>query len=254
MSYLNAMRDQEALVPSSEFAKHGGDAASFLRWSSDPLDPDEADDEIVVTSVRRLLRVAVAAADAGARFAHEEAEMDPAAWMIAPRVLFGGRPAIEACQDLDGFCRSIVLHGLRLGMDADPEAVDALLSDDGSDENAAYDLDEDGPVVNDADDIRLPGPLLLTCWIGCGLPADRLFAFCGLVTDRPADLVERVIARYGAAAAAKAEFQVGFDGTTAMATAMISAAMANTLALASRDPECPLARGLDVAVEQRFAA
>lgn len=254
MSYLNPVRDQEALVLSNEFAKRAGDAASLLRWSFDPLDPDEADDEIVVTSSRRLLRVAVAAADAGARFANEEAGVDPAAWMLAPRVLFGGRPAIEACQDLEGFCRSIVLHGLNLGVDADPDAVDALLSDDGSDESPDYDLDEYGPFGDDVDDVRLPHPLLLTCWIGCELPADRLFAFCGLVTDRPADLVERVIARYGAAAAAKAEFQVGFDGTSAMATTMISAAMANTLTLASRDPECPLARGLDVAVEQRFAA
>lgn len=64
-------------------------------------------------------------------------------------------------------------------------------------------------------------------------------------------LVERIIGRYGSCAA-DAEFAVGFDQTASWATAMISDAMADTLALAAADPGSPLAAGLDVVVEQRF--
>lgn len=236
----------------------GQDAAAgsaLGRWTCDPMEPDAPGDEILVTSSRRLLRVALAAADAGARFALEDLEQDAAAWMLTPRALFGGRPAIEACQDLEDFSRSIVLHGLRLGMGADPDAINVILANDGPPcTKASTGIDaQDGKDV-DPSQVRLPRPLLLTCWIDGGETSVRLFAFCGLVTDRPADLVERVIGRYGAKAAAAADFCVGFDQTTSMATAMISEAMTHMLMMAADDPASPLAHGLDVVVEQRFAA
>lgn len=52
------------------------------------------------------------------------------AWLLAPRALFGGRRPLEACQDRTGFVRAALLHGLSLGMDADPGEVDALADDD----------------------------------------------------------------------------------------------------------------------------
>lgn len=226
-------------------------AAPSARWDIDPLEADAADDEVVVTTRRRLLRLAIAATDVGGRFAMDGMERDAAAWMLAPRTLFDDRSPIDACQELDGFNRNVVLHGLGLGMDADPSYIDDLLSDD-----AVVDID-------DLDDLRtdvvvpFPAPRhpkLLTCWVDVERDGGRLFAFYALVTDRPQDLVERVVGRFGTSAATSADYGVGFDRTTALATAMISPAMADMLLLVAEDPSSSLAAGLDVVVEQRFAA
>jgi hypothetical protein len=223
------------------------------RWGQDPLEPDAAGDEIVVTTTRRMLRLVVAASDAGARFAREDLACDPAAWMTAPRRLFDGDAAMDACQELSGFTRSILLHGLALGLDAAPHDVDHLLLAQ-DEEGAPVDAGGAPKEPRNGRGLRLPRPRLLSCWVDVSERGGRLFAFCALVTERPADLLERVISRYGAAAAAKAQFATGFDHSNALATAMISDAMADMLALAASDPESPLAQGLDVVVEQRFAA
>lgn len=225
------------------------------RWSCDPLEADEPSDEIVMVTPRRLLRLAIAAADAGARFSREGLDLDPVAWMIAPRQLFDGKSAMDACQDLEHFHRSVVLHGLNIGLDASPSDIDDLLADDGDEADASLEPADQG-TADDGDhaERRLPRPYLLTCWLDATEDGTRLFAFCAMVTDRPAELVERVIGRYGADAVGHAVFSTGFDHTTPMATAMISDVLADTLALVASDPESPLARGLDVVVEQRFAA
>ncbi len=233
----------------------GTHAAPVLRWDCDPLDADEPEDASVTTSSRRMLRLAIAAADAGARFAREGLEQDPVAWMLTPRAVFDGRTAIDACQELTSFRRSIALHALGLGLDADPCAIDELLVDD--EDGNADDPDVGGVVdvlaepSDGSGDVRLSRPLLLTCWLDVAQGGARLFAFCAVVTDRPADLVERVIGRYGHEAA-NADFAVGFDHSTPLATAMISDAMADTLAFAAADPASALAAGLDMVVEQRF--
>ena len=95
----------------------------------DPLDDDLADDDCVVLTRRRLVRLALVACETGARFQRDGVRHDPMAWMLAPRRLFGGRTAIDACLELDGCNRAIVLHGLALGLDADAEEIDDLLSD-----------------------------------------------------------------------------------------------------------------------------
>jgi len=105
----------------------------------DPLDDDLADDECVVLTRRRLVRLALVACETGARFQRDGVRHDPMAWMLAPRRLFGGRTAIDACMELDGCNRAIVLHGLALGLDVDAEEIDDLLSDETG--------DIDGPCV-----------------------------------------------------------------------------------------------------------
>lgn len=222
------------------------------RWDIDPLEADADDDEVVVTTCRRLLRLSIAATEVGARFALDGMEHDPAAWMMTPRTVFDDRCPIDACQDLDAFNRNVVLHGLGLGLDAEPAYVDDLLADDGA-------IDIDDAEERRMDDVVVPfpsvrKPKLLTCWVDAQQDGGRLFAFCALVTDREEDLVERVIGRFGIPAAMAASYHAGFDQTTSMATAMISPAMADMLLLVAEDPSSPLATGLDVVLEQRFAA
>lgn len=143
------------------------DAAPVLKWDCDPLDADEPEDASMTTSSRRMLRLAIAAADAGARFAREGLEQDPVAWMLTPRAVFDGRTAIDACQELTSFRRSIALHALGLGLDADPRAIDELLVDDEDADAEGLDvgavLDVRAAPSDDAGDVRLARPLLLTC-------------------------------------------------------------------------------------------
>lgn len=102
----------------------------------DPLAHDDEDDIVVTTTRRAISRVAFVAAETASRFEREAIEHDPMAWLFSPRRLFGGRAAIDACLDHDGFQKAIILHGLSLGLDADPEDIDELLDDDELDDDA----------------------------------------------------------------------------------------------------------------------
>lgn len=99
----------------------------------DPLDEDSATDEIVVTTRRAIGRVALVATETAARFQREAVEHDPLGWMFAPREVFNGAAAVDACLSRGDCMRGILLHGLGLGMDADRSAMDALLAGDDED-------------------------------------------------------------------------------------------------------------------------
>ena len=96
----------------------------------DPLDDDLTWDPHVELSHRQLGRLLFIAAETGARFQREEVSYDPMAWMFSPRALFDGQAAADACQRREPFVRAMLLHGLSLGIDADPEELDALIVDD----------------------------------------------------------------------------------------------------------------------------
>lgn len=96
---------------------------------SDPLDQDQAGDAPVTMTERQLIRLLFVAAETGARFERERIEVDPAAWLFAGRRLFHGQAAVVACRERDPFVRALLLHGLSIGLDASPEAVDALIAD-----------------------------------------------------------------------------------------------------------------------------
>lgn len=105
----------------------------------DPLDIDEANDELVFTTRRAIGRVALVATEAANRFYRESIPHDPMAWMFAPRKIFEGGSAIDACLSRDDCMRAILVHGLGLGLDIERGAIDILLAseeeeDTGSDE------------------------------------------------------------------------------------------------------------------------
>lgn len=96
----------------------------------DPMGHDEEDDLIISTTRRAITRVALVAAETASRFAREDIDHDPMAWMMCPRRIFDGAAAIDACLELNSFVRATMLHGLSLGLDAEPEDIDSLLIDD----------------------------------------------------------------------------------------------------------------------------
>lgn len=83
---------------------------------------------------RRPILLVVVAAETGVRFARDGLSHDPAAWMLAPRAMFEGVRPLEACQSQQGFLRALLLHGLSMGLDADPAWLDLLL-EEGDDED-----------------------------------------------------------------------------------------------------------------------
>ncbi len=94
-------------------------------WALDPLENDSGG----MLAVKRvsLVRIACVAAETGARMQRDGLSVDPVGWMVTPLDLFEGRAPIEACMERDDCSKAILLHGLGLGLDADPATIDRLL-------------------------------------------------------------------------------------------------------------------------------
>lgn len=228
-------------------------AAGPAAWFEDPLDEDEGADRLVPTTRRGLIRLALVAAETGARF-QREAVGDPMAWLLAPRRLFGGGSAIEACLDRRPLIRALLLHGLQLGLDADPREIDALV-DDGPDAPAPATCGSDA-VGTPPEPDALPaagGPRLFTATVVSNDGFETVHAFHASLAVEEAEIAGRLYCRMGAAAAG-AVIQPGFDPTDPLVAALVSDAVCDTLALIASEPGSPLAAGLDLNVEQRFLA
>ncbi|WP_206240473.1 hypothetical protein [Novosphingobium terrae] len=105
-------------------------ARTYDHHSDDPLGDDQPTDPFYLTTRRGLYRVVTVAAEAGARFQREGCAIDPMSWMLTPRVMFDGANAIDACVSMPHFINALMLHGLGLGTDADPELFVHLVHDD----------------------------------------------------------------------------------------------------------------------------
>lgn len=227
----------------------------------DPLDPDDACDAPVLTTDRRLRRLAMIAADTGARFVREGLPHDPVAWMLAPRMLFGGRSAIDACQEREPFLRATLLHGLSLGLDAEAEELDALLSDDedvndDASEDFNFDFMQQDGMGNCSDGAEDGSLRLFSCIVEgpVGVGDRCVQAFCAMVVPGEEWARRRLAGRYGESLADAAVVREGFDCEGVLAEMLLSDPMRRMLAAVARDPGGELGAGLDVQVEQRFAA
>lgn len=259
----------------------------------DPLDEDASSDPIIPTTRRGLTRLALIAAETGARFQRDGEGMDPMGWLLAPRRLFDGGMAIDAVLERGHFIRALLLHGLSIGLDAEPAFIDHLVA--GSDDDDIFDEEEQslpdaapvasgsGPTNDRGDEsgrqgswFAAPSEVDASRWAhlsgadGGGSPGrgPRLFTatlvhhdgrstlhvFHASVCNDAMEAYRRLAARYGREAASDAELHVGFDPTTTFAEALVSPAMSELLQLVDSAPGAPLAAGLDLNLEQRFAA
>lgn len=236
--------------------------ASFV----DPLDDDRADDEIVVTTRRAICRVALVASEAGGRFQREAVAHDPMTWMMAPRALFGGAAALDACLDRDDCLRGVLLHGLSLGLDADPAALDALTYDgDGDDDHASgcggSDAGDDAAPASDPDDVLdhirpappRSGERLFTATFVGNDGFELIHAFHASIASCEAEVAGRLYMRLGAKSGA-AVIVDGFDEGHELVRALLAPTLREMLAKAARNPGSNEALGLDLNVEHRFFA
>lgn len=216
----------------------------------DPLDEDAPNDVAVTTTRRGLVRLALVAAETGARFQREGVEHDPMSWLLAPRTLFDGASAIDACLTRQACMRGILIHGLSLNLDADPKVIDELV---GTEDDADIEADGDRrsaeilPLSRAAE----PEPRLFTATVVSYDGCESIQAFHASLATEEAEVAGRLYCRMGAASA-DARIVAGFDPDDPLVAALVSPAMCDTLALVAENPGSPLAAGLDVNIEQRF--
>ena len=216
----------------------------------DPLDADTVEDTKVVATRRGLIRLALIATEAGGRFQREGTGQDPMAWMLAPRRLFAGSTAIEACLVREDFMRALLLHGLSLGLDADAEMIDALLCDTPSDVDGGFweGRGDDGPhpARNSVRRLRLYSSIIV---IARG--SELIHLFHASVAPAASVVRERIRSRFGAAAARQADIRIGVDLDCPMTSGMLPPTFRGMIERGSRIRWSAMA-GLDVTVEHRI--
>lgn len=217
--------------------------------AGDPFEPDEAADRIVMTTDRRLARLAVFACDTGARFACDSEDLNPAAWMMTPKPIFEGARPIDACQELVPFIRGTILHGLRLGLDATPDDVLAMTSSNAS--AVASSRPPKAPPKRK----RQPRFRLYSASLeGSETVGRYVQAFCAIVAPNEPVVRERLARRYGRSLAAAADVRRGFDGTELLANVLLSNPVHQMMSELASDVHHGASDTSDIYVEQRFVS
>lgn len=237
----------EATFPGRGY-RAAGPASPF--FYEDPLDPDAPTDVATPTTRRALIRLALVAAETGARFQRDGLPHDPMSWLLAPRTLFHGASAIDACLRREDCLRGLLVHALSLGLDADPHAVDALAPVDEVDaERPEMPDDDDDDGGHDGDEAGVAR--LFTATVVSRRGSETVQAFHASIATGEAQVAGRLRQRMGTDAI-DARIAAGFDATDPLVEALLSPAISDTLTLIAADPISPLAAGLDLNVEQRF--
>jgi hypothetical protein len=212
----------------------------------DPLDADSPFDDVVITTSRALCRLALVATETGARFQREAEPHDPMSWMLAPRKMFGGSTALEACLEREHFMRALLLHGLSLGLDAAPEEIDDL--------------------IDDPNEVRVVGRRrrgtsravarlrLYTATVLRSTSGTMLQAFHASVASSVEEFRGRLEEEFGSAAAERAEIRVGFDPAASIVLALVPAPVAKVLRKVDRESAAPAYGNFAVTIEHRLEA
>lgn len=249
-------------IPDQPAALSGTASRTF----EDPLDEDAEDDALVVASRRGLIRMALIAAETGARFQRERVQADPMAWMLAPRRMFDGRTAVEACLERDACVRALLLHGLGMDLDAAPDELDELAADDGT----AW-ADADDPVLGGADGIGVSAGGDVPAGgrgAASGIPGSRPCASTAVAGDGDGNLrlfhaavvgsgegsVERPCRADGGAAVDEADVSQDSDPRVPTKRALVSRTGAEALAPVANVPSSTPSAGLRVPIRRRFDA
>lgn len=202
----------------------------------------------IMISRTELGRLILLATEVGSRFSRDGIDYDPAAWMVAPRRLFGGRNAVDACREELPFMRGMLLHSLSCGLDGDPDDFDAIILDrDGSGEasNKSRGLTPD-------QNSHFSGPELYTAIVIGEMTGSLCHVFHATMAFSSEDVLTQLHERLGKLSE-QAQVQRGYDPSHPVACAHVSAAIGELLLDVAADPNSPLGRGLNVYIEHRFA-
>lgn len=216
----------------------------------DPLEADQSDDTQIVTTRRALCRVATVAAEAGARFQREAGPIDPMDWMTSPRRPFDGACAMDACLDRDHFVKAVILHGLSLGLDADPDIVAQLHGpDDGEDFSSRLSRPKRGRSGKKKSTSKPTLYSATLAWEGNGV---ILQAFHASVARNPAEVVQRLRARFSDDVLDLVDVRVGFNAASPLAIALVPETVSRLLHTVERESDAPRFATFSYDIEQRL--
>jgi hypothetical protein len=211
-------------------------AHAGLKAPSMPLpDPFEDDGEAAGDVRRRLLRLAIVAAGTAQRFARDGIADDPVAWMLSPRRAFEGRCALEACLELRGFHRAIVLNapGVDVGLDADPDLLDDLSPETRGRRGRARKIEVMPPASGGAG--RGGRPTLHTASFVIDSGERQLAVFAAAICADETAFRYRVFERYGLPVALEISVVRGIVAKDRLVRTLVSDAAAERLLLLDAD-------------------
>ncbi|RZK03405.1 MAG: hypothetical protein EOO76_02870 [Novosphingobium sp.] len=172
------------------------------------------------------------ATETATRFQREAIELDPMAWMVAPRRVFDGRSAIEACLERDECLRGVLVHGLGLGLDVQRDAVDALLADDDDDEADGDEFMgflEEGRDGSPSRSSRKTRSRLFTAVIAATHEGVMVQAFHASFARDHREVRARLAKRYSREVAEKAEIRRGFHQASPLVIALVPSAISDLI-------------------------
>jgi hypothetical protein len=200
-----------------------------------------------------LTRLMYVSSETAARFQREGLGLEPLLWLTEPHRLFDGKAAIDACATEEGARRALALHGLGIGLDADPAIIaDIPLSEFVTDAVKPLIIPRSCLPAAHRSDTIAEELALYTGTISACRTKGYIQVFCAMVTCGPQQMREKIRRRYGAILEEEASITLGFDWSQPLACSLVSEAMAEVLTLVEADPASSLAAGLDFYVEQRF--
>jgi hypothetical protein len=226
----------------------------------DPLDADGPEDQVVVTTRRAICRVALVASETAGRFQREDVKYDPMSWMLAPRRLFNGNTAIDACLQRDDCLRGILVHGLGLGLDVERSAIDALMAgdDDDFDDHESEYLYGDQPCSTGrggrGGSGRSTKLRLYTATIADTRDNAMFQAFHASVARNATEVRSRLSRRLGAELAEVADIRLGLHEGAPLVVALVPTPVVEVIRQMQRDCASPGARTFAVDIQQNIQA
>lgn len=229
----------------------------------DPLDDDAPTDRVVVTTERAISRIALVAAETGARFQRDAVPYDAMAWMLSPRKAFDGAAPIEACLGRDACMRGVLMHGLGLELDIDRSAIDALMAhhdDDG------FDDAESDHLYGAASSPDTPGRLsrsrtgratrlrLYTATLADTRDNVMIQAFHASMARNAEEVRARLVGRFGPDLADAADIRPGIHRASPIVMALVPDAVVEMIKRMQGDHRSPAARTFAVDIQQCIQA
>lgn len=217
----------------------------------DPLEDDRPDDEIVTTTRRALNRLALVATETAGRFQRDGIDYDPMTWMLSPRRLFGGRPAVDACLERENCLRGVLTHGLGLGLDSDPEVVDELLAEEDDGEfDDEWGEPERMPAKGNGLQRKFDVPKLITAMICYSRNGVKISAFHASVSADASEVVEHLERRYGRDVLPSVRMREGYNPADPTVVALVTKPIAERILKVAAEPTHSAHRHFVVELEQ----
>ncbi|UZK68853.1 hypothetical protein OKW76_12520 [Sphingomonas sp. S1-29] len=248
--------------PETNATKKSARAAPVAAVFPDPLGADGDDDEVVITTRRAIGRVALVATETAGRFQREAVHYDPMAWMLAPRRVFDGAAAVDACLDRDACTRGILVHGLGLGLDVDRSTVDALIAEDDDERfeehvsEYLYGNDVGGSSRTNYERTARGNRRLRLYTATLAETRDKRMvqAFHASVARSADEVRARLVGRFGPELARAAEIRPGIHPSSPLVIALVPAPIAAMIKQLGRDCSSSAARTFAVDIQQVIQA